>query len=517
VGCSKGNFSQQAKTEKANVFRYSIVTNPTTLDPGQVQDGDTIDFLQQVYEGLVGWGTNNEPVPLVAEKWDITNGGKSYVFHLRHGVKFHNGREVHADDFKWTIERNCAHDFNSPIARDYLGDIVGVTDELDGKRKDIPGLKVVDPYTLQIDIDAPRAYFLGKLTYLVSAVLCKEAIKPGQQISSPAEMVGTGPYKCIQFVPEQIAVLESNKDYYQGAPKIDKIERPVIRDAAARLNKYKAGEIDLVQLERQDVEALQTDSTYKDQLHFYDRPAIYYLGMNQKAVPAFQSRTLRRAIAMAVDRDTIVKQVLGGLVTPAHSIIPPGVLGHRDNAADIPFDLNLAKKTLAEAGYADPSKLPPLTIRFRGDRPDVRLVAEAVASQLKTNLGIQVSLQSMDWKAYLDTWNKGQVGFFHMRWAADYLDPQNFLSNMLATFGPEDRGVLYNNKEFDDLCRQADSEQDKAKRLTLYAKAEDIALQDAPWVPIYFQRDAELINPRVQGLRESLFGHLPHTTVSLAK
>src|SRR5690349_3950194 len=107
AGCGKGNFSETHKEGTADVFRYPIVTNPTTLDPGMVQDGDTIDLLQQVYEGLVGFGEDNQVHPILAEKWDIQDGGKTYVFHIKHGVKFHNGREVKAQDFKWTIERNC--------------------------------------------------------------------------------------------------------------------------------------------------------------------------------------------------------------------------------------------------------------------------------------------------------------------------------------------------------------------------------------------------------------------------
>jgi len=121
----------------------------------------------------------------------------------------------------------------------------------------------------------------------------------------------------------------------------------------------------------------------------------------------------------------------------------------------------------------------------------------------------------MEWRAYLEAWNKSEIGFFHMRWAADYLDPENFLSYMLSTTGPENK-IGYSNPEFDRLCAVADGTMDTEARLRMYAEAEDIALQDAPWIPIYFQRDFELISPRVSGLRESLFGHLPHTKVRLS-
>ncbi|HVL39239.1 MAG TPA: hypothetical protein VM328_07595, partial [Fimbriimonadaceae bacterium] len=129
-------------------------------------------------------------------------------------------------------------------------------------------------------------------------------------------------------------------------------------------------------------------------------------------------------------------------------------------------------------------------------------------------LNIDVQLQTLEWGSYLNAWNNQKLPFFHMRWAADYLDPENFLSHMLATYGPENK-IGYVNQEYDRLCSTADVMLDMEARLPLYAQAEDIALQDAPWIPIYYQRDAELINPRVKGLRTSLFGHLPHYTVSI--
>ncbi len=266
-------------------------------------------------------------------------------------------------------------------------------------------------------------------------------------------------------------------------------------------------------LERQDIEGLKK-SEWAGQLKFFDRPSIWYIGLNQKASPIFKDRRVRRAFAMAIDKEKIVNEILGGVNSVANSIVPPGVMFHRPNSQAIPYDPEGAKKLLAEAGFPDPSKIPPFEMRFREQRPDISIVAETVASQLKQNLGVTVNLRTMEWRSYLEDWNAGKIGFFHMRWAADYLDAQNFLSHMLATNGPENK-IDYHNAEFDKLCEQADTSLDRDQRAALYAQAEDIALQDAPWIPIYFQRDAELISPRVKGLRESLFGHLPHTTVKI--
>lgn len=528
AGCGKGGFSDRVKAGKETVFRYPIVTSPTSLDPGIVQDGDTIDLLQQVYEGLVTWGTDNRVHPLLAESWELEDGGRTYVFTLKKGVKFHSGREVTAHDFKWSIERATDPAFKSPTANTYLGEIVGVKDKVRGAAKEVSGYQVVDDYTLRITIDKPRPYFLGKLTYIIGAVVDKDKVpalgvddagNPSwPEIKSTDQMCGTGPYKAERYEPDQIMILAANQDYHATPPKISHIERPIIKDAVTRLNKYKAGELDLVMLERQDVLELQKDPTFKEHLHFFERPSLWYIGLNLKNPPdgyaQFMNRKVRQAIGMAIDREKICNQVLDGINPLANSIIPPGVLGFRESARFLPYDVSAAKRLLAEAGYPGGKGFPKLTMFFREARPDISLVAEEVAGQLKTNLGITVSLQTMEWRSYLEKHNADAVPFFHMRWAADYLDPENFLSFLLAGYGPENH-VTYHNPEFDALCAAADSEMDEAKRLEMYAKAEDIVLQDAPFIPIYFQRDAELIRPRVKGLRESLFGHLPHTTVYL--
>lgn len=514
AGCGQGGFSKRAQQGKANVFRYPIVTNPTTLDPGVVQDGDTIDLLQQVYEGLVTWSEDNRPIGNLAANWEITDGGRTYIFHLKKGVKFHSGREVTAEDFKWSIERATNPKFNSSTAKTYLNDIVGVLEKLDGKAKEVSGVQVVDPYTLKITIDKARPYFLGKLTYIVSAAVDKSVVPADEEIRSVEQMGGTGPFKGKSYVPEQLIVLEAFKDYHGGAPAIEQIERPVIKDAATRLNKYKAGELDLVMLERQDVLALQQDEEFKSHLKFFDRPAIWYIGLNQLVYPQFKDARVRRAIAMAIDRKQIVEDILSNINKEANGIIPPGVAGHRPDRQALPFDPAQARKLLAEAGYPDGKGLPDFELTFREQRPDIRIVAEAVAGQLQKNLGIKCHLLTMEWRAYLEKHQANKMGFFHMRWAADYLDAENFLSVLLASYGPE-MHVGYYNPQYDALCRQADVELDNDKRMQLYAQAEDIVVNDCPFIPIYFQRDAELIRPRVSGLRESLFGHLPHTTVKL--
>ncbi len=516
TGCGKGNFSEKGQAASTSVFRYAIHTNPTSLDPGVVQDGDTLDLLQQVFEGLVGWGPNSEVVGLIAEKWDIKENGKVYAFTLKKGIKFHNGKEVTADDVKWSIERACSPGVNSETISAYLEDIQGLTEMKAGRAKEISGLKVEDPLHITITLTKPDVTFLGKLTYLVSAVVPKGDVPADKEIRDFKQMIGTGPYKVSQYEPNQLVVLEANKDYHGGAPKLERIERPVILNAETRLTKYKNGELDLVQIQRGDVEGLQADPKYKDQLKFFPRPAIWYLAMNQLVYPPFRDKRVRQAFAMCINREKIVNELMKGVNTKAETIVPPGIQGHRDKGKGLPYDPAAAKKLLAEAGFPDGKSMPPLEISHREGYPDIKLVAEAVASEINDSLGVKVTIRSMEWRAYLDKFNKKQQVFYHMRWAGDYLDPENFLSHMLATYGPENK-LGYNNPKFDELCHKADGLLEWKDRLPLYAEAEDIALEDAAWVPIYFQRDVELQRPGLTGVRESLFGHLPHTTTTISR
>ena len=516
VGCGPkssegGGFSQRGREAgESGIFRYPINTNPTTFDPHVVQDGDTIDLLQNIYEGLVSWNEQNEVAPALASEWSVSDDGLTYTFKLRDGIKFHNGREVTAEDFKWSIERASQPTFNSPTAGAYLNDIVGVEEKLAGKAQSVDGVKVIDEKTLSLTLKKKTPYFLGKLTYIVSAPLPKEAVPLDKELTQVTEMIGTGPFKVESTLRDQETTLVANADYHGGKPALDKIVRPVIKDNTTVLAKFRNGEIHLARLQRTDIDGVKKDNDLKDKIKLYDRPAIWYIGMNQKAYPPFKDRRVRRAFAMAIDRSVIINDRMGGVNQEAKGILPPGVMGHRAEAAYIPFNPAEAKKLLAEAGFPDGKGLPPLEMFFREQFPDIRLVAEASAGMLKENLGVEVKLRSLEWRNYLEKFNREELPFYHMRWAADFLDPQNFLSNMLATGAPENK-LGYSNPEFDALCKQADSILEWEQRKPLYEKAEDIALQDAPWIPIYFQKDAELHAPNLHDLRGSVFGHLPHT------
>lgn len=511
-GCSKGGFSRRGAAGKTGVFRYSISAAPTTFDPGKVQDVDTSDLIVNIYEGLVAYGEQNKIEPRIAESYSSPDNGKTWIFKLRHGVKFHNGREVTAEDFSWTLDRNCSKEFASPTASDYLSDIAGVADRLSGKADHISGVTAVDPHTLKITLDHPRPYFIGKLTYPCAFVLCKEAVGSGS-IDKPEQAVGAGPFKVESYAPQQQVNLVAFGDYYAGKPTVEHIERPIIKDASTRLVKFKAGDLDLLSLDRKDIEGVQHDPILKGELQYQTRPAVYYVGLNQHEFGPLKNRKVRRAIAMAIDRTRLAKDLLGGM-PEAHGLVSPGVFSYREDYQGLPFDPAGAKAELAAAGYPNGKGFPPVELAYREGAGDAQICCEAVQQSLKQNLGITVNVRTMEWSAMLDARNKNKLQLYFLSWYADYLDPQNFLSFLMISDAKLNHDG-YANADFDKLCTQADSIMDEAKRIALYNQAEDVALQDGARIPIYYQRDAILIGPHVTGVRNNLFGQLPNTTVKI--
>jgi oligopeptide transport system substrate-binding protein len=503
---------------KGNVLRYAINSPPTTTDPAKVQDGDTIDMLQQVFEGLVKWNDKNEVVPNLAEKWDISPDGKTYTFHLKDNVYFHEPfkRKVVAADFVYSLTRTCRKESNSPTAMNYLNDIVGAGDLNKGKGSALPGVKAVDDKTLQIMLDAPRPYFLAKLTYPTGYVVCKEAVDKAGPTWNEQAIVGTGPFKLRSYQGEYKIVLAANPDYHGEKPILEGIERPVNKDSNSRQTAYETGGLDYVDIERPELQRIQSDPVLSKELKQFDRANIYYLALNQQAFPPFKDKKVRQAFAYAIDKDQLIKLALRGTAKKANGILPPGIPGYDASFTGLAYDPAKAKQLLAEAGYPGGKGFPKLVISFRQGYQFLSDCVLAMRDDLKRNLGIEVDSRQVEWSQFLSERRNGTMPCYHLRWSADYIDPQNFLSLMLRT-GSEENKIGYSNADFDKLCDAADVEGNAAKRTGMYQQAEKIAVDDAAWVCLYHLPDIELHKPYVKGIHDSLMGHLPHVTTSVTK
>lgn len=520
TGCGGGGSSPASggggsSADDGNTLHLAQTAEPTTLDPALVEDGPTIELLMQIFEGLVQWTPENKVAPAIAKSWEVSKDGKTYTFHLRDDAKFHNGRAVTAEDFIYSITRSLTPELKSQTGIVYMSDIVGAREFYEQKSPKVAGLEAPDAHTLRIDIDAPKAYFIDKLTYPTAYAICKEAVEKTDGKVTEESMIGTGPFTLAEYQHGERLLLKANPTYWEGAPKLAAVERRILLDNNTRYDKFAAGELDLTTITMAQFRSAREDPKLKDQIKQFPRPSVFYLSMNQGAYAPFKDRRVRQAFAMAVDKAEIVRTIHEGVPKQANGIVPPGVPGYDESYGGLALNPGRAKQLLAEAGYKDGAGMPALTLSFRASEDDIRSTAVAVADQLKKNLGIPVELDEVEWGTFLARRNKGEMPFYFLRWAADYLDPQNFLSLMLHSKSKENT-IGYVNPEFDRLCDEADAMQDAAKRLTLYRQAERIAIEDAPWIPIYFQRDVELWNPRVKGVEDSAMGHLPHKRTYLA-
>ena len=516
AGC--GHKDGAASRGAGNIFRVPVINAPTTFDPAMVEDGPTIDVLQQVFEGLVQWSPDNKVVPCLATKWEVSKDGLTYTFHLRPNVKFQDGSPVSASDVLYSMTRALNPKLGSPDAINYLGDIAGAKDLNTGKATDLKGVKVIDPMTVAITITKPKAYWIYTLTYPTGYVVSKAEAKPDAVLTADddAKGAGTGAFRVTSYVPDAKVVLAANPAYWEGAPKIAGIERPVVVDAGTRHDMYVKGDIDILQYESPgDFENDSKDAALKDQVKLFPRAATFYLGLNQQAFPAFKDVRVRQALAYATDKNKIVSVVFGGKRDVAEDILAKGIPGFDPAFKGLPYDPAKAKQLLAAAGHPGGAGIPTIPLTYRQSLPDLAKTVDLIRQMWSENLGIKIEEHVTEYGAMIHQEDKNALECYHIRWAADYLDPQDYYSVLLRTGSAEDH-VVYSNPRFDALCDAADVSQNPAQRSALYRRAARIAADEVPMIPLYYQRDVELIKPYVSGIDDGLMGHLPYKHLTLA-
>jgi len=515
-GCAPHSGGQARRA--SNIFRVPILASPTTFDPAMVQDGTTIDMLQNVFEGLVQWSTTNQIVPCLADKWTVSPDGLVYTFHLRPGVKFQDGLPVTAQDVYYSMHRALDPKLGSPVALNYLGDIVGAKEEIGGKSTDLPGVKVVNPQTVAITISKPKAYWIYTLTYPTAYVVSKAEADAAQGPMSDADVAkgaGTGPFRVVSYQKDFKVTLAANAGYWDGAPRIAGIERPIIKDAGTRHAEYVHGNLDMLQYETQgDLQADRRDPNLKSQVKFFPRAATFYIGLNQKAFAPFKDVRVRQAFAYATDKEKIKTVALLGINDVAQDLLPEGLPGYDPNFKGLPYDPAKARALLAQAGFPNGKGFPVVPMTYRESYPDLAKTVDLLRGMWQQNLGVTVQPRQTEWGAMLQREDANVLECYHIRWAADYLDPQDYYSLLLRT-GSVENHTVYSNARYDALCDQADVAQDRAKRLTLYRQAARIAADEVPIIPLYYQKDIELIRPNVKNLDDSLMGHLPYKHLTL--
>jgi oligopeptide transport system substrate-binding protein len=500
-----------------NIFRIAMTTEPVTFDPADVQDVPTGELLQNVYEGLIKWTPDNKIAPAIAETWTISKDGRTYIFKLRPGVKFHSGKLVTAQDVVYSLSRGFFPSLASPVAVTYMGDIVGAADVSSGKTKTLAGVKAIDPETVSITIDKPKGYWLNNLTYPTAYILNKDAVDkdPGGNVTAQNED-GTGPFIITSYSRGQAVDLKANPNYWGGAPKIAGIHMPIITDQNTRHSLYLAGQLDLVDLSEGEVEHDQSDPVLGKQLKFWKRAITDYLYLNQKAYAPFKDVRVRQAFAYATDKNKIVRLVYNGHRDVANDMLPEGIPGFDPSFKGIQYNVEKAKQLLSTAGYLNGKGLPVLQIYYNGSRPDTQKVVDTLRQMYEQDLGVNVQPRPTEFATLIKMETNNTLPALCLGWSADYLDPQDFYSLLFGSKSIQNH-TGYSSPAFDALCEKADSDRNQSVRLALYQRAAAIVVNDAPAIPLYYDKSPELIKPYVHNLDDSLMGHLPYVHLTLGQ
>jgi len=474
--------------------------DPITLDPACASDVASAEYIVEIYSGLVSFDKDLKMVPDIAQSWDVSPDGTVYTFHLRSNALFHDSsRRVTAADFKFSMERALNPRTQSTVGEVYLDDIVGAKEFINGKAKEVSGIKAKDDNTLEITIDQPKPYFLDKLTYPTAYVVDRNQVgdstcfKGTDWTRNPN---ATGPFKLKEWALGERIELEPNSNYYLD-PK-PSLARVTYVLSGSPLIMYENNEVDISPVGINDIERIRDPN---EPLHaqFVESDSLntFYIGFNVKK-PPFDDPNVRKALAMATDKELLASNILKALVVPAKGILPPNMPGYNAGLQGLPYDPDQALQLLDQAG--GPNVLKDAVLLTSGQGATAGPILDALTAMWKENLklGFDIQIQAEEFGLFLRDLDEGSFQMFDLGWVADYPDPQNFLDIKLHSSSANNE-TNYANPQVDSLLEQARTEKDQDRRIKLYQQAEELIVQDSPWIPLYHGKSNALIKPYVHG------------------
>jgi peptide/nickel transport system substrate-binding protein/oligopeptide transport system substrate-binding protein len=460
-----------------------------------------VSVAQQMFDGLVQFDANLNVVPCIAKSWEASRNGLVWTFHLRQGVKFHHGREVHADDFVYTFTRILDPRTASP--RTWLFERVqGAPEFRTGEAKRVEGLQALDAYTLQITLSQPYTPFVNLLGKTQAQVLPQEEVQRlGAEFGR--RPIGTGPFRFVNWVAGEEITLEANEAYFEGRPFLDRLHYRVMPNHQEILAEFAKGALEDVDLKGHEGTPLSSDSRFR----FLRKPllATVFLWLDTRHSP-LSNLKVRQAINYGINREAISSGIRQDRHVQARGTLPLGMPGSNPDLAGYTYDPARAQRLLAEAGYPEGKDLPPLELWTGVTSTAVLQEHETIKRDLE-RLGIRVELITAEnWKQYkAEVVGKRPGALYRYAWFADFPDPDNFLFPLFHSQGPENY-ANYSNPTVDHLLEQARSEGDYLKRIELYRQAEALIMTDAPVVNLVYYTFATLFQPYVQGIELNALG-----------
>jgi len=502
-----GLWAAPVVAQPAGTLVVGLVAEPVNLDPPQVTDLNSNRVGRRIVESLVTFPEEStQVVPGLAESWTISKDGLQYTFKLRRGIAFHDGTPLNAEAVKFSIERQINPNHPAyklgkyPFANYFFGNVKAV--------------EVLSDERVAFLLNEPRASFLAVLTAGAASIVSPTAVmKWGPDY--PNHPVGTGPFRFASWDRGQRVVLEKNPAYWKYPVKVERvIYRPIVEDQA-RLTELLTGGLDLiVGVPADNVGQLEKNSkiTLLKQVGAH----VWYLGMNNQKKP-FDDKRVRQALNYAVNKDAIVNDVLKGTGAASKGPVLPGTWGADGALKAYPYDPERAKKLLAEAGYPN-GFTTTLWVPESGSGMQAPVAMSTVMQSNLKAVGVNVSLQTMEWGAYLAKLRTKEQELFALSWMAGTEDPDMVMypllhSSQWTPVGPN--RALYKNALFDALLQQARMTTDQAKRAQLYKEAQRILVDDAPWVFVDHEIQIAALTKRVQGFKLHPSFDLRVETISL--
>ena len=485
-----------------------------SLDPAIGYDTDSWSIERALYNGLLDYqGYTTKLVPDVASAMPrISPDGKTYTFTLRHDVKFSNGRGVTADDFKYSWERMLDPKTAGPMTGGpFWGGVTGAQDFFSGKATNISGFKVIDPYTLEIDLDTPNLAFLNILAMPFAFVIPKEAVAAasGDFAHHP---VGTGAFTLASYTPGQLLVLKRNPTYFGPRPYLDEIDNEIGVTTDVAYLRMQNGQVDLPQpdLTIPSSNYIQLNSDPKWSSHILRQPNVdyWYVSMNVNMKP-FDNVKVREAFNMVINKANLVK-ILNGRAVINNGIQAPPMPSFVSNYNPLGLDKNgqnltRARQLLQEAGYDASHPFPAQDLLYANTSPDADRESASMQQDFKA-IGVTINLKGLAFASFLDLVGKpNTVAFSWTGWFQDFPDPSDFIDPLVtcASANVTANGTnnpFYCNKKVDQLADQARGDTNVSERLGLYRQIQDIvAGQDFPEVPFYSTVETAITSTRVHG------------------
>ena len=473
-----------------------------TLDPAIGYDWQNWSMIKSLFDGLMDYAPGTTELrPGLAESYDLSEDGLTYTFHLRQGVTFHNGREMTADDVKYSLDRVTDPATQSPGAG-FFGSILGYDAAADGTAKGLEGVKVIDPATVQITLSRPDATFLHVMALNFASVVPQEAVDAagGDFGKQP---VGTGAFKLADWTIGQKLVFEKNADYWrEGVPYLDSVTFEVGQEPIVALLRLQKGEVDVPGDGIPPAKFTEVMGDPAQAARVVEGGQLHtgYITLNV-TTPPLDKLEVRQAINMAINKDRIV-QIINGRAKPANQPLPPSMPGYSTDYKGYAYDVEGAKKLLADAGLADGFETE---LYVMNTDPNPR-IAQAIQQDL-SEIGIKASIKSLAQANVIEAGGAGTAPMIWsggMAWIADFPDPSNFYGPILGCAGAVEGGwnwSKYCNEAIDADAVKADSFNDPADpaRLALWSEVYQKVMADAPWVPVFNEERYTMKSERMGG------------------